>query len=187
MRFLDHHSMTVDFRIWLREGCEDSRGRFGYRFIPSYEEVREKGMRRRRVVFDIPRLKSHLVPDGVFVLETSDKRSSLFVLEIDRGTEPLTGSHPSAIERKLLLYRAGFESNSDAVYERLFGVEFSGFRVLCLVPDSRRADGFLKLANRCDLQPLVWVGLDEVVEDRGDLNKKWWRVAIGEPLRALTE
>jgi hypothetical protein len=127
------------------------------------------------------------VPDGVFVLETSDKRSSLFVLEIDRGTEPLTGSHPSAIERKLLLYRAGFESNSDAVYERLFGVEFSGFRVLCLVPDSRRADGFLKLANRCDLQPLVWVGLDEVVEDRGDLNKKWWRVAIGEPLRALTE
>ena len=187
MRFLDHHSMTVDFRIWLREGCEDSRGRFGYRFIPSYEEVREKGMRRRRVVFDIPRLKSHLVPDGVFVLETSDKRSSLFVLEIDRGTEPLTGSHPSAIERKLLLYRVGYESNSDAAYERLFGVKFSGFRVLCLVPDSHRADGFLKLARRCDLQPLVWVGLDQVVRERGDLSKKWWQTEEDGSLRSLME
>lgn len=187
LRFLDHHSMTVDFRIWLREGCEASRGRFGYRFVPSYEEVRENGVRRRRTVLDVPRLKTHLVPDGVFVLETRDARSSLFVLEIDRGTEPLTGSHPSAIERKLDLYSVGFESNSDAAYEQLFGVKFSGFRVLCLVPDSRRADGFLKLAKKCDLQPLVWVGLDDVVRGRGDLNKKWWRAESGGPMRALTE
>jgi len=187
IRHLEHHRELTDFRIWLREGCEASNGSFGYKFIPGYEEIRGFGSRMRRIALVLPEYRTSLIPDGAFTLDTRDGRSALFLLEIDRGTEPLTGRHPSSIEKKFILYNRAFDGFAERRYERLFETEFHGFRVLCLVPDEKRRAGFLRLARMTDIKPLVWVGLTEVVETPGDLSTPWWMFSENEKPRALTE
>ena len=185
MGFLAHHGLLSDFRIWLREGCHDSAGEFGYRFIPSYEEVR--GGRGRRVALSVPRHRRLLIPDGVFELERRDRRRALFLLEIDRGTEPLTGKHRSSIVGKFGMYRDAFESRAENRYAQLFDADFSGFRVLCIVPDETRQAGFLRLAAKMDLVPIVWVTTQDVLESRGDLDLACWSTTVDGELHALTE
>jgi len=133
LRYLEHHRELTDFRIWLREGCRFSEGEFGYRFIPDYEEIRHMGRRRRRVALDFPETQTQLIPDGVFTLDRQGGRSVLFTLEIDRGTEPLRGRHPSSIKRKFLLYEHAFNNCAEKQYSKLFETEFRGFRILCIV------------------------------------------------------
>lgn len=183
--YLAHHALLTDFRIWLREGCAAS-GEFGTAFIPAYEETRAEGRRRRRVAVTPPG-EGVLVPDGVFCLERSDGRAALFCLELDRGTEPLTGRHPNAIERKLARYRAAYELRAEEQYGPLFGHAFTGFRILCLVPDEGRAAGFLKLAERLAMAPLVWVANSEVVQKTGSLDVLCWRNQSVGGDHALTE
>ena len=185
MGFLAHHALTTDFRIWLREGCV-AGGTFTYRLIPSYEEVRYGDTRRRRVALSVPGHRRLLIPDSVFSLESGDERA-LFMLEIDRGTEPLTGRHLSSIERKLEMYRSAFESKAEEHYAALFGHEFIGFRVLCVVPDQKRLVAFLRLAERLDLVPIVWVTQSSVLEAPGDLNLKCWSVDPDGSRHRLTE
>lgn len=182
--FLAHHALVTDARIWLREAC--ARSGFGYGFVPSYDEVRESGRRRARIALSVVGHQRLLVPDGAFTVER-DGRCALFLLEADRGTEPLTGRHPSAIERKFVLYRDAFEARAEEHYARLLGQAVEGFRVVCLVPSVARRDGFLRLAERLDLAPLVWVGLNELVRAPGDLSARCWASAPGGPLRALVE
>ena len=105
-----------------------------------------------------------LVPDGVFTLEREDDRWALFLLEVDRGTEPLTGRHRSSIEGKFTMYRDGFDARGEERYAALFDAELRGFRILCVVPDEKRRDGFLRLAARMDLEPLVWVSTSSVID-----------------------
>ncbi len=187
MRHLDHHRDLTDFRIWLREGCVASDGRFGYKFIPGYEEIRGGGARRRRIALNLPEIRTSLIPDGAFTLDSEDGRSALFLLEIDRGTEPLTGRHPSSIEKKFFSYNQAFDGFAERLYERLFESEFRGFRILCLVPDEKRRAGFLRLAEMTDVKPLVWVGLSPLVESPGDLEAPLWLFSADEEPRALTE
>ena len=184
--FLKHHSVFSDFRIWLREACSASQGEFGYRFIPSYEEVRGQVKRQRRVALSVPGYRRLLIPDGVFSLDKGEKHA-LFLLEVDRGTEPLTGKHFSSIERKFVMYRAAFDCHAEERYARMFQTEFNGFRVLCIVPNERRLRGFLRLAEKLHLAPLVWVATTALVQARGDLNRAVWAVTSDGPLHALTE
>lgn len=185
--FLFHHILLTDFRIWLREGCQASAGVFGYRFVPAYEETRHDGIRARRVVLQVPGHSRTLVPDGVFSLDRSDGRRALFCTEIDRGTEPVAGRHPSAIEHKLLTYRAAFEARAERSYETLFHHSFTGFRVLFLVPDEARAASILKLAAKIELDPLVWLATHSLVDRPGRLGDEAWRCEPGGPLHTLKE
>ena len=186
--FLTHHEQLTDLRIWLREGCRASDGRFGYRFIPSYEEVRVAGRRRRRIALPVAsRERRFLVPDGAFTLERNDARRALFLLEIDRGTEPLSGRHRSSIQGKFELYRAAFDSHGEKHYEALFDRALKGFRLLCVVPDEKRRDGFLRFAERLDMRPLVWVATNDVMAQAGDLDSKCWHTTLDGRPHALTE
>ena len=183
MGFLAHHSLTTDFRIWLREASSTSD--FTYEFIPSYEEVR--GRRQRRVAISVPGHRRVLIPDGAFTLERRGKRA-LFFLEMDRGTEPLTGRHPSAVKRKLVRYRDAYETRAaEQRFQGLFQARFNGFRILCLVPDTSRRGGFLNVAQQVDLVPLVWVTPSALVEEPGRLDRECWAVELDEPLHRLTE
>ena len=187
MWFLDHHRSVTDFRIWLREACAASAGEFGYRYVPSYEEVRRQGGRARRIAFPVRRANRLLIPDGVFTLDRNDGRSALFLLEVDRGTEPLTGRHSNSIERKLLLYRDAYDERGEVWYGKLFGTAFQGFRMLWLVPDENRRLRLLEQAVRLDLTPLVWAGLQEVTSAAGDLRERAWMTEPGESPRAIVE
>jgi len=185
--YLAHHGLLTEFRIWLREGCIASGDEFGYGFVPAYEEVRERGRRRRRVAIEVSDQRRLLIPDGVFCLERQDGKAALFTVEIDRGTEPVRRRYGSSIEQKLTHYRLAFDHHAEKHYEDLFGWQFSGFRVLCLVPDERRAQAFINLAARVDLAPLVWTATHDLLQERGDLDAHVWRRLPDGPLLALTE
>ena len=186
--YLAHHRLLTDFRIWVREGCAGPEGEFGYQFVPSYEEVRVEGRRRRRVAIEVPGRKRRLVPDGAFTLvRSADGKAALFLLEIDRGTEPLSGVHPSSIEKKLGLYRDAFDREVDCSYGKLFEHSFNGFRVLFLVPDRRRATGVIRVAKRMDLAPIVWAAEDHIVQEPGELTAEVWLDDPKGPPRSLVE
>ena len=185
--YMAHHRLLTDFRIWLREGCQGTNGLFGFRFVPGYEEVRLQGRRRRRVALNINSVSRLLVPDAVFSLHRRDGKAALFAVEVDRGTEPLRGRHRSSVAKKLALYATAFDAGVEQQYSRLFGHSFSGFRVLCLVPDDQRRRGFLRLAEEAALAPLVWVGLHSLSEEEGDLGSAAWINQRNGPTRSLLE
>ena len=185
MGFLAHHALLTDFRIWLREACQASAGDFGYRFIPAYEEVR--GERSRRIALSLGGHSRALVPDGVFALKRSDGKQALFVIEVDRGTEPLTGRHRSSITGKFRRYCEAFDSRAEQKYGELLGSNFNGFRILCVVPSERRQAAFLRLAQKTDLEPLVWVTKHSVLESPGRLDTKCWVTSPEEELHSLAE
>lgn len=151
---LEHHSLITDFRIWLREACQATQGRFSYEYIPNYQETRDRGLRRRRIALTPPNQNQLLIPDGAFTL-IHDGKAALFLLEADQGTEPLTGKHRSAIHRKLDAYAAVYDAQGEDAYQHIFQNEYTGFRILCLVPDKARQEAFLRIAEHTDLTPLV--------------------------------
>ena len=183
---LAHHSLLTDVRLWLREGCQASGGEFGYEFIPSYEEVRVKGRRQRRVAIVLNGAQT-VVPDGALLLTRRSGKSALFLLEVDRGTEPLTGRHKATIEKKLGAYASAFDAYAEEHYRDVFQHDFSGFRVLFTLPDGRRLDKVLGLAHRLDFAPLVWATTNQRFQERGDLDSACWAVVPGEALHRLTE
>lgn len=191
MAFLAHHSLITDFRIWLREACQKHPEKcFGYEFIPSYEETRDNttDARTRRIAQTIPDTTRALIPDGAFTLhhQPSDK-AVLFYLEADRATEPLTGKHRSAIQKKLEAYAAVYDAHAEENHQGLFTHPFQGFRVLALVPNNVRRDAFLQLAEAVDLAPLLWATTHDILEETGDLDAPAWHLEPGGDLHALSE
>ncbi len=171
-QFLDHHREVNDFRVWLRRAVSATEGRFRCRFVPEYSEVED-------VVNPVAvRTNSGKTvnPDGAFCLERVDGRSALFLLEVDRGTEPLEGRHPNSIIRKLGGYRSMFDEEADGHYADMFGKPFRGFRVLFVVPDSKRGEAIRKCSTRAELEPLVWTCRSELLASGAELVEPVWSV-----------
>ena len=159
--YLAHHRLLTDFRIWLREGCAGPEGEFGYQFVPSYEEVRVEGRRRRRVAIEVPGRKRRLVPDGAFTLvRSADGKAALFLLEIDRGTEPLSGVHPSSIEKKLGL------SGKQQIEE--YGI--GKFNELCRASAFEYIQEWERFTDRLGF----WVDLDDAYVDGNLVTAPAW-------------
>ncbi len=154
-------------------------------YIASYEEDRHEGRRRHRAAITLDR--QLLLPDGIFSLGERNGSGALFMLEVDRATEPLTGTHPSSIERKLRLYRQAYEEEREATVAVLMGGHFSGFRVLWIVPGERRLAGVLNLAKDLDLIPLVWAATQSILASQGDLSTRVWRRRPGDQACSLEE
>ncbi len=93
----------------------------------------------------------------------------------------------SSIERKFTRYRDAFDALGEDHYSQMFGQNFQGFRVLCIVPNERRRDGFLRTAAQTDLQPLIWVTTKDVIGSRGNLDLACWHTSLDEPPHALAE
>jgi Replication-relaxation len=185
--FLAHHRLTTDFRIWLWEACNASRPPLDLAYIASHEETRSEGKRHHRAAITLDDGHSLLLPDGIFTLTEQGGARALFMLEVDRGTEPLTGVHPSAIERKLRLYRQAYDERREEVLSGLLDGDFSGFRTLWIVPHERRLAGLLKLARELDMIPLVWVATQSTLTSPGDLPARVWHRDLGEPACSLED
>lgn len=180
LAFLAHHALVTDFRLWLGEACASAPG-FAHRFL-ACEAPRGEGSR-----VALPLQSGRVVlPDGAFVLTRAD-RCALFVLEADRGTEPLSGRHPSSIARKLAAYQEAYDTRAEAHLAALVQASVCGFRVLFVVPDRERQERIVALAEHLDLAPLVWVTTHHVLQERGRLDLACWAVRPTDRLHALSE
>ena len=82
-----------------------------------------------------------LVPDLVFGLRFADGSRRCFMVEIDRGTMPVTRSNPTqtSFEKKMRLYLAAHAARQ---HQRHFG--WKTFRVLAVTTDRHRAKSMME-------------------------------------------
>ena len=82
------------------------------------------------------------IPDGAFILtDVTRRKSVLFFLEVDRGTEPLSSDDGGDIRDKVSRYKQYFRCQGYKRYETHGGAPLNGFRLLFLTdsdPNHRR-------------------------------------------------
>jgi hypothetical protein len=86
-----------------------------------------------------------VVPDIVFRLELPDRSRRYFVVEIDRGTMPISRADfaQTSFEKKMRAYLATYAAKQ---HERQFG--WKNFRVLTLTTNRQRMQSMMDAARR---------------------------------------
>lgn len=140
--FMQHFLAINDFRILLKEACDDSSITL-LGFIPDYfgGKTASGGVRKyiKDIICDIQsdRVDISHTPDGVFALE-KDGKSALFFLEIDRGTEVVSNTSRGVL-KSLRFYMRYLLDGKYQRYAKDFGVEsFKGFRSLYVTTSDKR-------------------------------------------------
>lgn len=117
------------------------------------------------------------IPDGVFTINNGDqgqRKSLLFFLEVDMGTEPLAS--PTAggrdLRQKILNYQAYYRTNRYRRYEELWGCRFNGFRLLFLANTAGRMAVICRLVQEMVPSDFIWV------TDQGQVFEKGLGAAI---------
>jgi len=87
----------------------------------------------------------HVIPDAAFSLERSETDAAFFLLEVDRGTMPVTRRNLSQTSfiRKEQAYR---ETRQAGVWKRW---EISGFRVLVVAETRKRMESLQRATAKC--------------------------------------
>jgi hypothetical protein len=146
--FIEHQLAIVDFYVALEQGV---RARSDIRLISPAEimtalpersrntrnpfslkvKVSQRGVVRERTI----------IPDLVFGLALPDRSVRYFMVEIDRGTMPVTRSNfmQTSFEQKM---RAYLIAHAAKQHERHFG--WKTFRVLTVTTDHRRTESMME-------------------------------------------
>ena len=141
--FIEHQLEIVNFQVALQRAVAQ---RSDVRLIPA-EDMNKAASRRpmqaSRVPFALRAKLAHrgvvrefsFVPDIVFGLELADGSRRNFMVEIDRGTMPITRSRfeQTSFEKKMRAYLAAHAAKQ---HERQFG--WKNFRVLTITTDRER-------------------------------------------------
>lgn len=147
--FIEHRLEIADFEVAAQLSAERS----GYHYANAGEMAsRLPGMfasdlggnllaLRVTVSYQGTRQEIGLVPDIAFAIDLNKGASRNFVVEIDRGTMPITRADFSqtSIERKLRSYLAAYLSR---LFERKFG--WNSFRVLFATSDDNRVRSMIE-------------------------------------------
>jgi len=145
--FIEHQLEIIDFQVAMQQATE----RAGHRFIDAGEIVATRSSVSRNqpdpfamcvaVTHDGRRHEIGLVPDLGFALGLASGARRNFLVEIDRGSMPITRSDFSqtSIERKLRCYLA---ANAARLPERQFG--WKAFRVLTVTSDRHRVHSMIE-------------------------------------------
>jgi protein involved in plasmid replication-relaxation len=140
--FIEHQVKIVEFRVALERAV---RARGDVRVIDAEEilsSAPEATQRARRPFVLRARLSDHgitreisAIPDLVFGLRYADGSRRCFMVEIDRGTMPITRADldQTSFERKMRVYLAAHAARQ---HERQFG--WKNFRVLTMTSDRQR-------------------------------------------------
>ena len=145
--FIEHQVKIVEFQVAMeRAACALG----GVRFMSADELVAEAPhtIRSARNPFALRAplqdrgavREISVVPDLVFGLRLTDGTRRCFMLEIDRGTMPITRASfdQTSFERKMRVYLAAHAARQ---HERQFG--WRTFRVLTLTSDRQRAQSMI--------------------------------------------
>ena len=146
--FIEHQLEGVDFLVALQLATRD---RADIHFLSPKETIAAfpEHARAERNPLRMPVKLSHrgamheigLVPDLVFGLRFSDGSRRCFMVEIDRGTMPVTRTDflQTSFERKMRVYLAAYAAKQ---HERHFG--WKNFRVLTITTDRHRMQSMMK-------------------------------------------
>jgi len=117
-------------------------------------------------------------PDGVFRLTHSELRKTLlFFLEVDRGTEPVTTSKGTreAICRKIANYQAYCTAGRYKRYEGMWNCTLKQFRLLLLTQTATGLAALCRLVQQMDGTGFVWLTDEQRLKSAGVWGAIWAR------------
>jgi DNA-binding Lrp family transcriptional regulator len=150
--FIEHQIAIADFQVALHRAV---RERSGVQLLDASDILAASPMatREARNPFLLRAKLSHrgwthdigAVPDLVFGLRFSDGSRRCFMVEIDRGTMPVTRAdiNQTSFERKMRVY---LTAHAAGQHQRQFG--WKTFRVVTLTSDYHRKESMIKAAQR---------------------------------------
>ncbi len=118
------------------------------------------------------------IPDGVFATTHEELRKTLlFFLEVDMGTEPLTRKRRSArnVRQKIINYRICFQSQRYKRYEKILKCQLRGFRVLFLTNHPTRLAALCRLVRDTPPSEFIWLTDHERMFAEGIWSPLWVR------------
>lgn len=149
--FIEHQIEIADFQVALHRAVHD-RGDVQLLSADDILAAAPAVTREARNPFLLRAKLSHqgwtremgVVPDLVFGLKFADGSRRCFMVEIDRGTMPITRSdiNQTSFERKMRVYLTAYAAGQHA---RQFG--WKAFRVLALTSDNRRIENMIDTAR----------------------------------------
>ncbi len=182
--FVRHFLAVNDFRITLEQACASHPDIRLLGFMNDQVMAPEGGAPRkfiRGVVAGANGRQLGHVPDAAFALQRGE-RAALFFVEIDRGTEVI-GSEERGLLKAIRFYLDYLVAGSFDRYRREFNApgEFDLFRVLILVPTTRRLMNVRAASNTLAFEPanarrFLWLATLDALHDRGLLRMPWCSV-----------
>jgi Replication-relaxation len=145
---------------WLNELTLKRKG-----MIDRFEMVSPSGVKQN----------ASIVPDATFVI-TAD-RPYRFLLEVDKGTEPLKD-----IEMKMMKYRHYFQG-APSLYEQRYGV--SGGRVVFVAASPLRLNNLKAVCEKAGGLNRYWFALLSDIQTQDPLKSPIWRKAGRDELVSL--
>lgn len=189
--FIEHQLEIVDFKVALERS---TRGRSDLRLIHPEEIIANspEHIRNIRNPFALRATISQserthdvvVVPDLVFGLMFSDGSRRCFMVEIDRGTMPISRSdfRQTSFERKMQAY---LTAHSQGQHAQQFG--WKTFRVLVVTTDHQRTLSMVETLRRLDMpqSPGPSLFLFSLANElqRNDLLTHFWRDGSGRATR----
>jgi len=119
-----------------------------------------------------------MIPDGVFtVTDKKSKKTPLFFLEVDMGTETLVSPtlNPGDIKQKIYNYQALFEHETYKRYNNITNCKFNGFRLLFLTNTLNRMKSICHLVQSMPPSNFIWVTNQQRVFMNGAAAEIWAR------------
>jgi len=117
-----------------------------------------------------------LIPDAAFTM-SHGKKSLLFLLEVDRGTEPIgsTQHDRASIDGKCRDYVDSFHRETYRQLEPVFNATFKGFRVLFLCNTSQRMQDICRFLIQAGNLDFCWVADEHHLLEEGMAGSIWSR------------
>jgi hypothetical protein len=117
-----------------------------------------------------------IIPDGIFTITDREQgRALLFLLEVDRGTEPLVNKSRTSgdIRHKVICYQRVFQMGRYKTLEDHFQTKLRGFRLLFVCNERNRMNGVCKLVGQMAPSDFIWVTWSDMMDSHG-LSAKIW-------------
>jgi hypothetical protein len=179
--FMQHFIAINDFRIALRQACNNSDIKL-LGFIPDYygERTDKGGITKyiRDVTCDIAneREKVSHTPDGVFALQ-KDGKAALFFLEIDRGTETVSDADKGVLKATRFYLNYLFDGKYQR-YSKDFNVDsFKGFRTLFVTGSETRMQNIRQASAKLQVpekaKKFIWITTDNKISTESMFKPIW--------------
>jgi hypothetical protein len=125
---------------------------------------------------EVHELASALIPDGIFsITSVAQKKTLLFFLEIDMGTETLSSLDPRIpdIKTKILSYQHIFRTSLYKRYESQFQATLNGFRTLFIADTAIRFEQLCRLIKSVKSTDFIWLTDQGSIFDSGISDRIW--------------